>query len=216
MKIQLALDLLDELHALNVVKQAGRFSDIIEVGTSLLKLSGIGIVSKIRAICPEQAIFVDMKSIDGPEREATLMRACRPDYYSMLACATDKAVTKVLNIARTTSSNVVFDLQSVDDPVARCIRLQELGATHVCIHKNSDCGEDLMAGLKDFLPIRSKTQLSVFVAGGIELESLENLDAILQPAVVIIGGAILNAANIGDAAREFRQKADSIGKGCHD
>lgn len=216
MKIQLALDLLDEQHALHVVRQAGRFCDIIEVGTSLLKLCGIGIASKIRAICPAQEIFIDMKSIDGPEREATLMRACRPDYYSMLACATDKAVTKVLDIARTTSSKVVFDLQSLEDPVARCIRLQELGATHVCIHKNSDCGEDLMDGLKEFLPIRSKTQLSVFVAGGIELGSLKNLDAILQPSVVIIGGAILNAEDVGEAARQFRQKTVLIGKGCHD
>ena len=211
MKIQLALDLLDEQQALHVVRQAGRFCDIIEVGTSLLKLSGIGIVSKIRAICPEQEIFVDMKIIDGPEREATLMRACRPDYYSMLACATDKAVKKVLDVARLTSSNVVIDLQSVDNPVERCVRLHELGATHICIHKNSDCGEDLMAGLKDYLPIRSKTPLSIFVAGGIGLESLSELQGILQPTGVIIGGAILNAADVGEAAKQFRQKADLIG-----
>lgn len=211
MKIQLALDLLDEQQALHVVRQAGRFCDIIEIGTSLLKLSGIGIIGKIRAICPAQEIFVDMKTIDGPEREATLMRACRPDYYSMLACATDKAVKKVLDVARLTSSTVVFDLQSLKDPVARCLRLHELGATHVCIHKNSDCGEDLMAGLKDFLPIRSKTPLSVFVAGGLGLESLGDLHGILQPACVIIGGAILNATDVGEAAKQFREKVDSIG-----
>lgn len=215
MKIQLALDLLDEQHALHVVRQAGRFCDIIEVGTSLLKLSGIGIVNKIRAICPGQEVFVDMKIIDGPEREATLMRACRPDYYSMLACATDKAVAKVLAVARTTSSTVVFDLQSLDDPVARCHRLVELGATHVCIHKNSDCGEDLMAGLSEFLPIRSKTPLSVFVAGGLGLESLQALHEILQPSGIIIGGAILNATDVAEAARQFKQQVDLIGKDNH-
>lgn len=216
MKIQLALDLLDEQHALHIVRQAGRFCDIIEVGTSLLKLSGIGITSKIRAICPAQEIFIDMKIIDGPEREATLMRSCRPDYYSMLACATDKAIRKVLEIAGATSTKVVFDLQSLEDPVARCIRLHEIGATHVCIHKNSDCGEDLMSGLKEFLPIRSKTQLSIFVAGGIDVESLQDLEDILQPPVVIVGGAILNADDIEETARHFRQKADLIEKACHD
>lgn len=208
MKIQLALDLLDEQLALDVVRKAGRYCDIIEVGTSLLKLSGIGIISKIRAMCPMQAVFADMKIIDGPEREATLMRACRPDYYSMLACATDKAVSKVLEIAGKTESKVVFDLQSVDDPVARTRRLRELGATHICIHKNSDCGEDLMAGLKEFLPICELEGISIFVAGGIGLDGLEGLRKVLNPECVIVGSAILKATDIAGVAQQFRQLAD--------
>ncbi len=94
MKIQLALDLLDRNQALDVVRAAGPYVDIIEVGTSLLKLCGIRIAEDIRAICPDKPLFLDMKIIDGPEREATLMSKCQPENYSMLAVASDTAVKK--------------------------------------------------------------------------------------------------------------------------
>ena len=209
MKVQLALDLIDEQQALDITRQVGRFCDIIEIGTSLLKLSGVGIVQKIRAICPDRHVFVDIKIIDGPEREATLMRSCRPDYYSMLACANDTAVVKVLEIAALTQSQVVFDLQSVADPVARCIRLQELGAKHVCVHKNAACGENLLEGLQEYIPIRERTDLSVFVAGGIGLEGIGEVRKLLRPECVIIGSAILNASDRITVAQKFRSVADS-------
>ena len=109
MKIQLALDLLDRQQALDVVREAGPWVDIIEVGTSLLKLCGTGIVDDIRAICPDKPLFLDMKIIDGPEREATLMAQCRAEYYSMLAVASDTAVKKVLAVARANGAQVVFE-----------------------------------------------------------------------------------------------------------
>lgn len=209
MKLQLALDLLDEHQALEVTRKAGRYFDIIEVGTSLLKLSGVGIVQKIRAICPERQVFVDSKIIDGPEREATLMRSCRADYYSMLACATDTAVKKVLSIAALTQAQVVFDLQSVADPVLRCRQLQELGAKYVCVHKNAACGENLLEGLQEYAPIRRQTKLASFVAGGIGLDGIEKVRDLLQPECVIIGSAVLNAADIVAVAENFRLAADA-------
>lgn len=205
----MALDLLDEQQALDVARKAGRFCDIIEVGTSLLKLSGVGIVNKVRAICPDQEVFIDIKIIDGPEREATLMRACRPDYFSMLACATDKAVATVLEIATLTQAKVVFDLQAVPDPIARCLRLMELGARHVCIHKNADCGENLMEGLQEYIPISEQAGISIFVAGGIGLDGIAEVRKLLRPECVIIGSAILHAKDMIDIAQKFRSMADS-------
>ncbi|HWR29559.1 MAG TPA: orotidine 5'-phosphate decarboxylase / HUMPS family protein [Negativicutes bacterium] len=209
MKLQLALDLLDEHQALEVTRKAGRYFDIIEVGTSLLKLSGVGIVQKIRAICPDRQVFVDIKIIDGPEREATLMRSCRADYYSMLACATDTAVAKVLAIAALTQAQVVFDLQSVADPIKRCKQLQELGAKYVCVHKNAACGENLLEGLQEYTPIHTQTNLASFVAGGISLDGIAKVRDLLQPEGVIIGSAILDAVDMVEAARNFRLAADA-------
>src|SRR5665647_3360296 len=84
MKLQLALDLLDPDEAMRVVEQAGSHVDVIEVGTSLLKLSGISLVDKIRELCPDKPIFLDSKIIDGPAREASLMARCRPEYLSLI------------------------------------------------------------------------------------------------------------------------------------
>ncbi|MBJ2064697.1 orotidine 5'-phosphate decarboxylase / HUMPS family protein [Serratia odorifera] len=209
MKIQLALDLLDHHQALDVVRAAGRYVDIIEVGTSLLKLCGIQIAQDIRAICPDKPLFLDMKIIDGPEREATLMAQCTPENYSMLAVASDTAVKKVLAIAKENNAIVVFDLQSVPNPVQRAQQLKALGATHLCVHKNADCGDKLEDAFREFLDVRKVTELPLSLAGGIDLHTLPIIKKRLNPAVAIIGGAILNAADRREAAIACRNIAHS-------
>ncbi|AJZ89527.1 hypothetical protein VW41_11030 [Klebsiella michiganensis] len=207
MKIQLALDLLDRDQALDVVRKAGPYVDIIEVGTSLLKLCGIQIAADIRAICPDKPLFLDMKIIDGPEREATLMCKCSPENYSMLAVASDTAVKKILAIASENNATVVFDLQSVLNPVQRAKELKALGATHLCVHKNADCGDSQAEAFREFLDVREATGLPVSLAGGINLNTLPNIKKQLDPAVAIVGGAILNAPDCREAAIAFQKIA---------
>lgn len=207
MKIQLALDLLDHDQALDVVRAAGPYVDIIEVGTSLLKLCGIQIATDIRAICPDKPLFIDMKIIDGPMREATLMARCTPESYSMLAVASDTAVKKVLAIAKENNAEVVFDLQSVPNPVQRAKELKALGATHLCVHKNSDCGDNPEEAFREYLDIREETGLPVSLAGGISLNTLPVIKKQLNPSVAIVGGAILNAADCREAAIAFQRIA---------
>ncbi|MFG6655652.1 orotidine 5'-phosphate decarboxylase / HUMPS family protein [Scandinavium sp. M-37] len=209
MKIQLALDLLDRDRALDVVRAAGPYVDIIEVGTSLLKLCGIQIAQDIRAICPNKPLFLDMKIIDGPEREATLMAKCAPENYSMLAVASDTAVKKVLAIANENNATVVFDLQSVPNPVQRAKELKALGATQLCVHKNADCGDDPEEAFREFLDVREVTGLPVSLAGGINLNTLPVIKKQLNPAVAIVGGAILNATDCREAAIAFQNIAHS-------
>lgn len=208
MKIQLALDLLDPREALTVVREASPYVDIIEVGTSLLKRSGIAIVEEIRSITCKP-LFLDMKIIDGPEREATLMAQCKPDYYSMLAVASDTAVRKVLAIAEENGAQVVFDLQSVVDPVRRAFELRALGAQRLCVHKNADCGDDLSLAFSEFTEIRRETGLSLSLAGGISLSTLGPIRDRLDPDIIIVGGAILKATDYAEAASAFKQGACS-------
>jgi 3-hexulose-6-phosphate synthase len=209
MKIQLALDLLEPKRAMDVVKAAGPQVDIIEVGTSLLKRCGISIVTEIRALCPGKPIFLDMKIIDGPEREATLMAQCQPEYYSMLAVASDTAVKKVLAIAKANNATVIFDLQSVPNPVQRAKELKALGATHLCVHKNADCGDDPTEAFREFNDVREAAGLSMALAGGINLTTLPEIKRQLNPDIAIVGGAILNADDCRDAAATFQKIAHS-------
>lgn len=209
MKIQLALDLLDEEQALNMVKMVGDNVDIIEIGTSLLKLAGVQIIEKIRSITPNKPIFVDMKIIDGPEREATLMANVKADYYSMLAVATDTAITKVLNIAQKHHAQVVFDMQSVTNYQERSLQLKNLGAQMICVHKNSDCGDSLDEAFKEFIDIKAITQLPIALAGGINLTTLPEIKTQLKPEVVIIGGTILKAEDPIATTKALRIIADS-------
>lgn len=203
MKVQLALDLLSREKALYTLTEAGQFVDIIEIGTSLLKLCGISIVEEIQNKYPNKPIFIDMKIIDGPEREANLMAMCNTEYYSMLGVASDTAIKKVLAIAAENGAKVVFDLQSVSDPVLRARELKALGAEYLCVHKNTDCGDNPQDAYSEYLAVRKASGLPVFLAGGIDQRSLTNIKSELNPDVVIVGGAILNASSIHDAAEKI-------------
>lgn len=209
MKLQLALDLLDKKEAISVVREVGSYFDIIEVGTSLLKLGGIEIVREIKKIHPNKEVFLDAKIIDGPEREATLMKMSGADYYSMLAVATDTAVTKVLNIARETNAKLIIDMQSVDQYKSRSNILKKLGVKYFCVHKNSDCGDDLAEAFQEFIDIKKITGSEISIAGGINIETLPTIKKQLNPDIVVIGGAVLKAEDKKAAAKKMREIADS-------
>lgn len=205
MKLVLSIDLLDEARALEVAQQAGAYFDVIEIGTSLLKLAGIGLVARIKAACPDKPVFVDSKIIDGPEKEAMLMCRAGVDMFSMLACASDQAVSTVLEIAGRAGIDVMFDMQRVVDFEGRCVRLKTLGAQYLCVHKNSDCGESLVSGFREYLAIQRLSGLSMAIAGGVDLDVLAQVKPILAPQMVIIGKAVTGAEDVVAAARAFRE-----------
>ncbi len=204
MKLVLSIDLLDERRALDVAAQAESYFDMVEIGTSLLKLAGIGVVERIKAVCPDKPVFVDSKIIDGPEKEAKLMCQSGADMFSMLACASDQAVATVLDIANQAGIEVMFDMQRVVDYESRCVRLKTLGARYLCVHKNPDCGENLVSGFREYLAIQRLSGLSMAIAGGVDLNALAQVKPILAPEMVIIGKAVTQAADVAAAARAFR------------
>lgn len=208
MKLVLSVDVLDEQRALDVARLAGPYFDLIEVGTSLLKFSGCQIIRKLKSACSDKPVFVDSKIIDGPEKEATLMCQSGADMFSMLACASDQAVSTVLEIASQHGVDVMFDMQRVQDIEGRCVRLKSLGAQHLCVHKNADCGESLISGFREYLTIQRLSGLSMAIAGGVDLDSLAQVKPILAPEIVIIGKAVSNAPDVALAARRFREMAD--------
>lgn len=208
MKLLFSVDSLNEKFALDAIAQVGCYFDLIEVGTSLLKLSGVGIVQKIKACCPDKPVFVDSKIIDGPEREATLMCQSGADMFSMLALASDQAISTVLEIAAKHGVEVMFDMQRIDDCRARSARLKTLGAHHLCVHKNADCGESLIGSFRECLDIQSLGGIQMAIAGGVDVSTLAQIKPILSPEYVIVGKAVLSAPDMEAAARQFREMAD--------
>lgn len=208
MKLFLSIDLVNPLEALDVAAQVGSYFDVIEVGTSLLKASGVGIVGKIKACCPDKPVFVDSKIIDGPEKEALLMCDAGADMFSMLACATDPAISKVLSIAEQHGVDVMFDMQTIADYQARCLRLKALGAHYLCVHKSADCGENLVGSFREYLEIQRLCGLQMAIAGGIDSQMLEQAKPILAPDIVIIGKSVVNAPDRIEKAQRLREVAD--------
>lgn len=208
MKLIFVVDSLDEKKALDAAARVGHYFDLIQVGTTLLQLSGIGIVQKIKACCPGKPIYVDSKIIDGPERAATLLCNSGAQMFSMLALASDQAISAVLKIADAHGVNVMFDMQRVTDYRARSARLKMLGARYLCVHKNADCGESLIGSFRECLDIQALGGIHMAIAGGVDVPTLAQIKPILTPEYVIIGKSVLNAQDMENTARQFREMAD--------
>ena len=208
MKLIFVADSLDEQKALDAVARVGRYFDLIEVGTTLLHLCGIGIVKKVQALCPGKPVYVDSKIIDGPERAAMLMCKSGAQMFSMLALASDQAISAVLKIADEQGVDVMFDMQRVTDYHARSARLKAMGARYLCVHKNADCGDSLIGSFRECLDIQSLGGIHMAIAGGVDVPTLAQIKPILTPEYVIVGKSVLNAEDMEGTARQFREMAD--------
>ena len=208
MKLIFVVDPLDEKTAMDAVAKVGHYFDLIEIGTNLLHLCGLGIIKKIQALCPGKPIYVDSKIIDGPERAATLMCRSGAQMFSMLALASDQAISSVLKIANAHGVDVMFDMQRVQDYKARSARLKALGARYLCVHKNADCGDSLISSFRECLDIQNLGGIHMAIAGGVDVPTLEQIKPILTPEYVIVGKAVMNAEDMEATARQFREMAD--------
>jgi 3-hexulose-6-phosphate synthase len=85
-----------------------------------------------------------------------------------------------------------------------------MGIKNLCVHKNKDCGDDLEDSFKEFLDIKELTDLSMSIAGGINLNNIEKIKSKLNPDIVIIGGAILKSDNKLLAAKKFNKIKNNI------
>lgn len=54
MKLQIAIDVVDDKKAIKLAKKVHKFADILEIGTPLIKKHGIMIIKKMRKIFPKK------------------------------------------------------------------------------------------------------------------------------------------------------------------
>src|SRR6188508_2201229 len=100
MKLQLALDRPDLAQALEVVAQAAPYVDLIEAGTPLLIREGIRAVRELRRRYRGRAIVADIKVIDAGEPIAELAFAAGANVVTVLGCASDEVIERVVRSAR--------------------------------------------------------------------------------------------------------------------
>jgi 3-hexulose-6-phosphate synthase / 6-phospho-3-hexuloisomerase len=100
------------------------------------------------------------------------------------------------------------DLINVADPVARVLRLQELGVDIICVHVGIDqqmVGKDPLDVLKE---VRKASTIKIAVAGGLDADSSASAVA-LGADIVIVGGNIIRARDVMASARRIRESIDT-------
>ena len=208
-KLQLALDLLEIDRAIRIAEEAAEYIDLIEVGTPLVKSEGMAAVRALRKAFPDHGIVADMKTMDTGAIEVEMAAKSGADIVAILGGADDSTIEDAVRSARKYGVALMADLLSVDDPINRAKKLEELGIECICVHVGIDQqmkGMDALAVLKEVADAVG-IEVEVAVAGG--LDSVDAAKAAsLGADIIIVGGAITRSGNVASAAEEIRRTID--------
>jgi 3-keto-L-gulonate-6-phosphate decarboxylase len=166
-------------------------------------------VRELRRRYRGRAIVADIKVIDAAEPIAELAFAAGANVVTVLGCASDDVIERVVTSARRYEGAVMADSLSVTNIPQRARELKDLGVNSICINrrgfKKARGGQE--EGLKRLTALIPEIELPVYLAGGIDLAELATLTK--QPlAGVIIGAAIAEASSPATVARQMRRLLD--------
>jgi 3-hexulose-6-phosphate synthase len=205
MRLQLALDLVTLDGARRLLDTLGDAVDIVEVGTPWIMQEGMRPVTALKQAYPHLQVLADLKIMDAGEHEARIGFDAGADIVTVLGAAGDRTVGGVVAAARRAKGEVMADLIAVPDVRRRAAEIDALGVDYVCVHTAFDeqqTGKDPLAELR--LAREGCSRARAAVAGGVKLATLPAI-AELQPAIVVVGGAITGAPDPAAVAREMQR-----------
>jgi 3-hexulose-6-phosphate synthase len=208
MKLQLALDIPDLGLGLEIAGKVAMHVDVIEAGTPLLIREGIRAVRELRRRFRGRPIVADIKVIDAGEPIAELAFAAGANIVTVLGCASNEVIERVVHSAKRYEGMVMADSLSVINIPERARELRELGVNSLCLNrrglKRVRNREDRISMIEEMI---STIELPVYLAGDIDETELLSLRH-LQLAGVIVGAAITNDASPNEAAQRMRDILD--------
>ncbi len=210
MKLQLALDTPDLAHELELAGKVAAQVDLIEAGTPLLIREGIRAVRELRRRHRGRPIVADIKVIDAGEPIAELAFAAGATVVTVLGCAADEVIERVVRSAKRYDGQVMADSLSLSNVPERARQLRDLGVDSLCINRRGFKrikGLNREERLSQLAELIEQIDLPVYLAGGIDVAELTALRE-LPLAGVIVGAAIADASSPTDTAKKMREILD--------
>lgn len=207
--IQLALDSLDYDTTVRLAQAAGRYVDILEIGTPCVKVNGLSLVKDLRARFPNKLIFADLKTMDAGYYEAEPFFKAGADITTVLGTADLDTIKGVIAVANKYGKNAQVDLINVPDKAACAKAAAAAGAHIIGVHTGIDqqiAGQTPFADLASLLSLGLSVKTSV--AGGIKQDTVAQVVK-AGASIIVVGGAITGAKDPSRAASEIRDLVDA-------
>ncbi len=205
MKLQLALDSSNSQEAKSILEKVSDLVDIVEVGTPLLMKEGVKVVTEIKNAYPQLEVLADLKIMDAGDIEARIGFEAGADIVTVLGVAHDVTIRRAVNQARPLNKQVMIDLIAVGDIRERLDQIGPIAPDYCCVHTAFDLQDRGMPPLREIQLAQSALKgTKMAVAGGIHPEILPDILA-YRPAVIIVGGFIINHPDPRQAAHEIRE-----------
>ena len=212
MQLQLALDQLDLQEAIRIIGNLQDLIDIVEIGTPMIIAEGLCAVREVKRRFPRLTVLADVKIIDGGAYESRIAFEAGADIVSVLGLAYDVTIEAAVREAKRAERSIMVDLLGVHNVVDRIAQVERMGAAYVCVHTASDLhGPDSLTlrHLKEAVGAVSTAKTAV--AGGINARTIDTIVA-ARPAVVVVGGGIINQPDRRRAARYLKTSMQRTGE----
>src|SRR3989454_154285 len=203
--LQVALDHMHLKRALLAAKEAvDGGADWLEAGTPLVKSEGIEVVRQLKKSFPGKTIVADLKTMDTGAFEVEIAAKAGADVITVMGVTDDATILEAVRAARRYGSKIMVDLMRVADKPARARELEKLGVDYLNMHVSIDEQMIAQSPLQELKAVAKATSLPVAVAGGLNSETVaQALEA--GASIVIVGGAIIKAEKVKDAARTIKK-----------
>ncbi|MEM3305923.1 MAG: orotidine 5'-phosphate decarboxylase / HUMPS family protein [Saccharolobus sp.] len=191
--LQIALDFIDINDAIKIVNQVKDFeNEIIEIGTPLLKATGIEGIKKIRKIVSDKIVLADTKTADAGDVEVEIAKLGEANIMTVLGIMDNSTISSAVKKARELDILVQADLINVKNTYERARELKELGVDIIGLHVGLDVQKSrgiTIANLRDEIAKISNLNTIISVAGGLNKDKIfELID--LPINIFVVGSAI--------------------------
>ncbi|MEM0304501.1 MAG: orotidine 5'-phosphate decarboxylase / HUMPS family protein [Saccharolobus sp.] len=195
--LQIALDFIDINDAIKIVNQVKDFeNEIIEIGTPLLKATGIEGIKKIRKIVPDKIVLADTKTADAGDVEVEIAKLGEANIMTVLGIMDNSTISSAVKKARELDILVQADLINVKNTYERARELKELGVDIIGLHVGLDVQKSrgiTIANLRDEIAKISNLNTIISIAGGLNKDKIFEL--INLPINIFVVGSAITKSN---------------------
>lgn len=205
MKLQTAIDRVSLLDAEKLVKLFAEKTDIIELGTSLVKDYGLFALEKLNEYKKDSLLLVDMKTCDEGAYEFQQGYELGFDILTVMGNSSIETLEKCYEISESYQKYMLIDL--LECPTEKIKQIKNFKNAIYCLHTSIDKGEnkniieDIQKFQEEFPDIKK-----ICVAGGITLDVCRQMKKLKKELdSVIVGSAITKAENMEIEMKKFKE-----------
>ena len=204
-KLQIALDVKSLEESIEIVKECEEYIDIIEFGTPLAYKYGSEGIKKLKETFKDKKILADFKIMDAGAFETKIALDAGADIVTVLAVSDNQTIEDSLKEVKKAGKELLVDLICVDNLEEKVKYLESIGVDYICVHTGTDTQKKGATPLDDLIKVKSLVKnTKVSVAGGVKIETLEEINA-QNPDVIIVGGGLVNSSTPKETAKKMKE-----------